>query len=176
MAITARIQNMGSARRTALRVARQERCASATRSSAAVSPVLMEDTHSWRPSNTREAIAVNKQAIGIQDRAEGTCPRIRIVRSTPLAPRRPNDALASNRARRVIFAWPPAALWSAAAFGPARGPWQRVQTAIIAGPEGWTRGGGTHVEALDRLPTLRAPTRRRRGGLTIPSASSSDWP
>src|SRR5450759_4475340 len=43
MAITARIQNTRSARRTALRAARQERCASATRSSAAVSPVLMED-------------------------------------------------------------------------------------------------------------------------------------
>ena len=35
MAITARIQNTRSARRTALRAARQERCASATRSSAA---------------------------------------------------------------------------------------------------------------------------------------------
>jgi hypothetical protein len=43
MAITARIQNTRSARRTALRAARQERCAPATRSSAAVSPVLMED-------------------------------------------------------------------------------------------------------------------------------------
>ena len=52
-------------------------------------PVLMEDPHSWRPSTTREAIAVNKQAIGIQDRAEGTFQRIRIVRSTPLPPRRP---------------------------------------------------------------------------------------
>src|SRR5450759_4381892 len=43
MAITARIQNTRSAHRTGLRAARQERCASATRSSAAVSPVLMED-------------------------------------------------------------------------------------------------------------------------------------
>jgi hypothetical protein len=43
MAITARVQNARSARRAALRAARQERCASATRSSAAVSPVLMED-------------------------------------------------------------------------------------------------------------------------------------
>jgi len=52
MAITARIQITRSARRTALRAARQERCASATRSSTAVSPVSFGHDHSQHGQRT----------------------------------------------------------------------------------------------------------------------------
>ena len=68
MAITARIQITRSARRTALRAARQERCASATRSSTAVGMA--------RPRSTSTALEIAESSrpgnLGVATRAK-TC-------------------------------------------------------------------------------------------------------